>query len=138
MELKIDVKARFQKHLYLLESEDFIMSYDKDTVSGTSNFPVIDITHKPKRRQGDMIRLKEQSEGISLTDSTSETPNSEDDVPTSITLERAISYYKKQSNDRAKGKLYEATAKWLEELLVTRSVKTTEAARNAQKSDTKE
>ena len=114
------------------------MSYDKDTVSGTSNFPVIDITHKPKRRQGDMIRLKEQSEGISLTDSTSETPNSEDDVPTSITLERAISYYKKQSNDRAKGKLYEATAKWLEELLVTRSVKTIEATRNTQKSDTEE
>ena len=36
--------------------------YDKTTVAGVANFPVQDITHKPKRHQGDLIRLKQLEE----------------------------------------------------------------------------
>lgn len=86
----------------------------------SSNFPVKDITHKPKRMQGDMIRLKESESGVVNTDSTID-----DSEPLRvITLERAISHYKKMSSDETNGKLYSATAKWLEELLVTRTLKT--------------
>ena len=90
----------------------------------SSNFPVKDITHKPKRMQGDMIRLKEAEAGINSEDTsaTEETLNV-------ITLERAISYYKKMSSDNTNGKLYSATAKWLEELLVTRTLKTEAAVK---------
>lgn len=101
--------------------------YDETTVSGVANFPVHDITHKPKRRQGDMIKLKQQYEGVN----NDTTPTEEVNEPLKvITLERAISYYKRMSADETNGKLYEATAKWLEDLLVTRTSKI-EAARKA-------
>ena len=94
-----------------------------NSVTTTKNgFPVQDITHKPKRMQGDMIKLKEAEEG------TSESYNTEETL-TVVTLERAISYYKKMSADETNGKLYTATAKWLEELLVTRTLKTEAAAK---------
>lgn len=91
----------------------------------SSNFPVKDITHKPKRMQGDMIRLKEAEAGIIDTDS----PVKENEPLSVITLERAISYYKRMSADETNGKLYSATAKWLEELLVTRTLKTEAAVK---------
>ena len=89
------------------------------SMTTTSNhFPVVDITHKPKRMQGDMIKLKEAEMGI--TESTTESVE-----PLSVvTLERAISYYKRMSSDATNGKLYTATAQWLEELLVIRTPKT--------------
>ena len=96
----------------------------KDYMTTTaSSFPVKDITHKPKRMQGDMIRLKETEEGINSENLTENEPLS------IITLERAISYYKKMSADNTNGKLYTATAKWLEELLVTRTLKTEAAVK---------
>lgn len=100
--------------------------YDKTTVAGVANFPVQDITHKPKRQQGDMIRLKQlEEQGVE------ESPATVQEYSTLkiITLERAISYYKGMSADPKNGKLYEATAKWLEELLVTRTVKTSGAVK---------
>lgn len=102
--------------------------YDETTISGVANFPVQDITHKPKRMQGDMIRLKKRLEGEVNEETPEET--SADTSLKVVTLERAISYYKRMSADETNGRLYEATAKWLEELLVTRSIKT-EAARKA-------
>ena len=102
-----------------------------------SNFPVKDITHKPKRMQGDMIRLAESA------NSTTETPVDNETVSV-ITLERAISYYKRMSTDSTNGRLFEATAKWLEELLVTRTLKTEAAVKavikeeNATNGDTEE
>lgn len=101
---------------------------DRTTVSGVANFPVEDITHKPKRRQGDMIRAQNRQ----FDAETSDYPSGDDtDKPLQIiTLERAISYFKRKSNDPENGKLYSATSKWLEELLVVRSTKT-EAARKA-------
>ena len=97
-----------------------------DYTTTTANmFPVKDVTHKPKRMQGDMIRLKEAEAGI--TDSES-TPNSNETLSV-VTLERAISHYKRMSADPINGKLYTATAKWLEELLVTRTLKTEAAVK---------
>lgn len=100
--------------------------YDSTTVAGVANFPVQDITHKPKRQQGDMIRLKQlEEQGVSEP-----TVDVKDEAPLKvITLERAISFYKRMSADSQNGKLYEATAKWLEELLVTRTIKTSEAVK---------
>ena len=108
---------------------------DYTTVGGVSNFPVKDITHKPKRMQGDMIKLREAELGI--TDS-SVNPNPDEGSETLsvITLERAISHYKRMSADKTNGKLYEATAKWLEELLVTRTVKTKAVVEGENKNET--
>ena len=100
--------------------------YDKTTVAGVANFPVQDITHKPKRQQGDMIRLKQlEEQGVEESPATVQ----EDSTLKIIPLARAISYYKRMSADPKNGKLYEATAKWLEELLVTRTVKTSGAVK---------
>lgn len=100
--------------------------YNNTTVAGVANFPVQDITHKPKRQQGDMIHLKQlEEQGIEESPATVQ----EDSTLKIITLERAISYYKRMSSDPKNGKLYEATAKWLEELLVTRTVKTSGAVK---------
>ena len=101
--------------------------YDRTTVAGVANFPVQDITHKPKRHQGDMIRLKQlEEQGVEEPTVTEQ----KDSTLKIITLERAISYYKRMSADPKNGKLYEATAKWLEELLVTRTVKTSGAVKS--------
>ena len=106
--------------------------YNNTTVAGVANFPVQDITHKPKRQQGDMIRLKQlEEQGVEEPTATVQ----EDSTLKVITLERAISYYKRMSADPKNGKLYEATAKWLEELLVTRTVKTSEAVRSIVEED---
>lgn len=96
--------------------------YDTTTVAGVASFPVEDITHKPKRMQGDMYKLKQKLEEVDNPD----TPEESDDEGSLkvITLERAIAYYKSKSNDEKNGELYKATAKWLSELLVTRSSKT--------------
>lgn len=100
--------------------------YNSTTVAGVANFPVQDITHKPKRQQGDMIRLKQlEEQGVEESPATVQ----EDSTLKIIILERAISYYKRMSADPKNGKLYEATAKWLEELLVTRTVKTSGAVK---------
>ena len=100
--------------------------YNNTTVAGVANFPVQDITHKPKRQQGDMIRLKQlEEQGVEESPAMVQ----EDSTLKIITLERAISYYKRMSADPKNGKLYEATAKWLEELLVTRTVKTSGAVK---------
>ena len=100
----------------------------KDYMTTTStSFPVKDITHRPKRMQGDTIKLREAELGIA--DASSGTaPNGQETV-TVVTLERAISYYKKMSADAVNGRLYSATAKWLEELLVTRTLKTEAAVK---------
>ena len=105
---------------------------DYSTVGGVSNFPVKDITHKPKRMQGDMIKLKEAELGITNSNPAEESP----EILTVITLERAISYYKRMSADATNGKLYEATAKWLEELLVTRTSKTKAVVEGESKDET--
>ena len=90
-------------------------------------FPVKDVTHKPKRMQGDMIKIRERELGIVSDDPQAETEQTEG--LSVVTLERAITYYKKMSSDQVNGNLYSATAKWLEELLVTRTLKTEAVAK---------
>lgn len=99
----------------------------KDTTTTKDFFPVKDITHRPKRMQGDMIRLQGREYDSESNKSTNST-GVEETVQV-VTLERAISYYKKKSNDETNGRLYSATAKWLEELLVTRTLKTEAAVK---------
>lgn len=101
----------------------------------TSSFPVKDVTHKPKRMQGDMIRLKEKELGIANSDNVVETS---EETLSVVTLERAISFYKSKSDDAVNGRLYVATAKWLEELLVTRTLKTEAAVKAVIKEENKD
>lgn len=85
----------------------------------TNNFPVMDITHKPKRMQGDSIR-KENLSTVSTVHS-----SVDEDVLEVITLERAIHFYEElAAKNLPNYKLYSATAKWLKELFVSRSPKT--------------
>lgn len=91
---------------------------DNKTTTVSGSFPVQDISHKPKRMQGDAIRQKYGNTGEDeLTQKTSS--------PKVVTLERAINYYEElaeQGNDNAP--MYVATVKWLRELLTIRSSKT--------------
>ena len=96
------------------------MKMSNDFTTTSNGFPVQDITHKPKRMQGDMIKLKESELGLNNDNVTVDRENAPLEV---ITLERAISYYKSKSTDSINGKLFYATAEWLEELLVTRTFK---------------
>lgn len=93
-------------------------NYDTTTVGTVANFRVEDITHKPKRRQGDMIKLKqaEMSEG----DTPTQVPES---VPESLTLERAITFFKSNSSHPTYGNLCAQTSAWLEELFISRTAK---------------
>lgn len=96
------------------------------TTTTSNSFPVKDITHRPKRMQGDMIKLQRLEYGETSNSSSPEVPSGTLSV---VTLERAISYYKSMSADKTNGKLYSATAKWLEELLITRTLKTEAAVK---------
>lgn len=86
-----------------------------DYSTTSSRFPVIDITHKPKRLQRDnIIQAGTMSEY-------SETPSNESesvsDVPLhNVTIERAIEYYERHT-DGELSTLYRNTALWLRQLL---------------------
>ena len=89
-----------------------------DVMTTKDRFPVVDITHKPKRMQGDAIAMKEAT-------SDAITPIvAEEETLTVVTLERAITFYSQLASQRgANSKLYLATVNWLKELLATRNVK---------------
>ena len=75
-------------------------------------FPVIDITHKPKRMQGAFIPEVEATN-----------PESGDEQLTSVTLERAILIMEEKSKfTRSQGErlLFHAVATWLKEYLSIR------------------
>lgn len=99
-----------------------------DNITTTKDlFKVVDITHKPKRMQGDNfvgtdLHIKSQEE--------TSTPNNDDtDIPEYVTLERAIEFYNNHANITTyKGKLYSATVSWLKELLSLRATKLTALA----------
>lgn len=81
-----------------------------DMTTVRSGFPVHDITHKPKRMQNANIRaaLKEEP--------TITIAGEESDVPSVITLERAIHFYESHAEGEYKN-LYTQTAKWLREFM---------------------
>lgn len=74
------------------------------------NFPVIDITHKPKRMQGDSFKepvKQEISEDVRRKEIT--------ELGT-VTIERAIKFYETNAHGEYRV-LYLQTAKWLREHL---------------------
>lgn len=82
------------------------------SVTTTKNgFPVVDVTHKPKRMQSANLRAVQTSEDIN---NPAEVQNSE--VPKVITLERAIHYYESHATGEL-AVLYSRTAQWLRELM---------------------
>ena len=81
-----------------------------DMLTTKDSFPVVDITHKPKRTQRANIQSAIREEPVSTADT------KETNVPQSVTIERAISFY--ESN--AQGDyaiLYSQTAKWLRDFM---------------------
>lgn len=79
------------------------------TMTTRENFPVVDVTHRPKRMQGDNLRtMAEHSPEAQEV--------AESNVPQSATLERAIQFYESNAQGEYKA-LYTQTAKWLREYL---------------------
>lgn len=79
-------------------------------------FPVIDITHKPKRTQAENLR----NSGRAISDEAEDVSVKNTVVPQSPTVERAIKYFE----DNAIGDykvLYLNTAKWLRKYLTIKA-----------------
>lgn len=87
-----------------------------------NNFPVVDITHKPKRTQADNLRKGQKVQ--SITTVTEQDESSKYDIPTYLTLQNAIRYFDAHSDDITnEGKFYSMVHKFLLELLELRSAK---------------
>lgn len=84
------------------------------TMTTKDNFPVIDVTHRPKRMQGTNLKT--------LNDHPQETVAKDSNVPQTVTLERAIVFYETHAEGEHKV-LYSQTAKWLREFM-SRTVST--------------
>ena len=84
------------------------------TMTTKDNFPVIDITHKPKRMQGDNLKAV----SVMTTAYTVEQDDAPmtNDIPATPTLERAIEYYETHAVGEFR-LLYLQTAKWLKEYM---------------------
>lgn len=91
-------------------------------ITTTKNlFGVEDISHKPRRMQGDSFR----NTPLHINRENDSTTNKEVvDVPEFITVERAIEFYEGNSDSiSAQGKMYSVTAQWLRELMELRATK---------------
>lgn len=80
------------------------------TTTTKNGFPVIDVTHKPRRMQSDNLKAVSQ---VTTVESESNVVSS---VPTTPTLERAIEYYETHAEGEYRT-LYLQTAKWLREFM---------------------
>ena len=81
------------------------------SVTTTKNgFPVVDVTHKPKRMQSANLRA------VQTTDTSSPVEVQNSEVPTVITLERAIHSFESHATGEL-AVLYSRTAQWLRELM---------------------
>lgn len=78
----------------------------KDYLTTKDNFPVHDITHRPKRMQGDSIKSQES---LTTVDSVITSPRS---IPQSVTIEKAIQFYESHAEGEFEV-LFKSTAKWL-------------------------
>lgn len=81
------------------------------------NFPVVDITHKPKRMQAD--NLKAVSSSVTTVREQTDAPITSA-IPATPTLERAIEFYETNAVGEFR-LLYSQTAKWLREYM-TKSI----------------
>lgn len=80
------------------------------TMTTKDNFPVIDITHKPKRMQSDNLKA------VSSVTTAMEVDSPASPVPATPTLERAIEFYETHAEGEYRT-LYLQTAKWLREYM---------------------
>lgn len=99
------------------------MSQNEVTYTTTGRFPVVDITHHPKRTQGG--NLNNRPDRIYVSEET-DTPTQQEqgDVPRAITVENAIDYYtNKKTGNIQLAKLYSATAVWLGDYLRLKNLK---------------
>lgn len=80
------------------------------TMTTKDNFPVIDITHKPKRMQSDNLKA------VNSVTTAMEVDPPVSSVPATPTLERAIEFYETHAVGEYKT-LYLQTAKWLREYI---------------------
>lgn len=85
------------------------------SITTSGNFSTIDITHKPKRMQGENFSRDEQTASASVNKPVEFSSRS---------LESAILFFLQNAKDKP---LYMQTAVWLRELLLTRSSKTKSA-----------
>ena len=81
------------------------------TMTTKDNFPVIDITHKPKRMQSENLKAVNHVTTAMEVD-TSVASN----IPSTPTLERAIEFYETHADGEYRT-LYLQTAKWLREYM---------------------
>ncbi len=95
-----------------------------ESMTTTNNlFTTIDISHKPKRMQGDSFKNTPLALEKELSNKTSSEEKTEA-IPEFLTLEKAIAYFESKSDSITnEGKFYTATAKWLRELLEFRANK---------------
>lgn len=92
-------------------------------------FPIIDITHKPKRKQADSLKDTESMMTIQQDAKPLGEVISLEGIPEGfITLEKAIAFYEKNSEVT----LFKFTAQWLNEFLVYRKAAIKEARKQAQ------
>lgn len=92
-------------------------------------FPIIDITHKPKRKQADSLKDTESMMTIQQDAKTSGEVINLEGIPEGfITLEKAIAFYEKNSEVT----LFKFTAQWLNNFLVYRKAAIKEARKQAQ------
>lgn len=94
-------------------------------------FPIIDITHKPKRKQADNLRDTESMMTIQQNKDKDSLGNDVVlcGVPEGfITLEKAIAFYEKNSEVT----LFKFTAQWLNDFLVYRKAAIKEARKQAE------
>lgn len=93
-------------------------------------FPVVDITHKPKRKQSD--NLKNTEPMMTIQQSSKDISDNSvilSEVPEGfITLEKAIAFYEKNSEVT----LFKFTAQWLNDFLVYRKAAIKEARKQAE------
>ena len=80
------------------------------TMTTRDHFPVVDVTHKPKRMQGANLR------NMTSPDTDSSQDVYESNVPQSATLERAIQFFESNATGEYRV-LYAQTAKWLREYM---------------------
>lgn len=92
-------------------------------------FPVVDITHKPKRKQSDNLKNTEPMMTIQQNKDISDNSVVLSEVPEGfITLEKAIAFYEKNSEVT----LFKFTAQWLNDFLVYRKAAIREARKQAE------
>lgn len=83
---------------------------DKVTTTRDS-FPVIDVTHRPKRTQSSNL-----ARAYGESSSSSDSPSRSNNVPSVVTIERAIQYFEENASGEL-STLYRQTAVWLRQLM---------------------